>query len=182
MMKKLFALLLCVLLLGAHAQAEVMPPQLLYEQLNAPTTMTELLPMDYFALKGKAALQLLAMGETELAMDTFAFAFEVESGQTEETFLTEFVPALTLLDPMMLQLDVALCWMDELGVWHLGIPLVEPISWDVEALILDSRDMNIFCGYSLSTWGALEEAAAIHLDAYWNGEYIPAVPLLLADE
>ena len=58
----------------------------------------------------------------------------------------------------------------------------EPISWDVEALILDSRDMNIFCGYSLSTWGALEEAAAIYLDAYWNGEYIPAVPLLLADE
>ncbi len=179
MKKKIFALLLCMILLGAHAQAEVVPPQLLYQQLTSPLTV--LTPMEAFVLKGKAALQLLAMGETELAMDTFAFAFEVESGQTEETFL-EFVPDMTMLDAQMLQLDVALCWMDETGVWHLGIPLVEPISWDVEALVLDSRDMNIFCGYSLSTWGALEEAAAIYLDAYWNGEYIPAVPLLLADE
>ena len=177
MMKKIFALLLCILLLGAHAQAEVMPP-MLYEQLKVPA----LTPMEYFVLKGKAALQLLAMGETNLAMDTFAFEFEVESGQTEETFLQECVPSMTMLDPVMLQLDVALCWMDDMGVWHLGIPLVEPISWDVEALVLDSRDMNIFCGYSLSTWGALEEAAAIYLDAYWNGEYIPAVPLLMADE
>ncbi len=182
MMKKIFAILLCILLLGAHAQAEVMPQQMLYEHLNAPMAATTLLPMEYFVLKGKAALQLLAMGQTELAMDTFAFEFEVESGQTEETFLREFVPSMTMLDPVMLQLDVALCWMDDMGVWHLGIPLVEPISWDVEALVLDSRDMNIFCGYSLSTWGALEEAAAIHLDAYWNGEYIPAVPLLMADE
>ena len=178
MMKKLFALLLCMLLTGAYAQAEVMPP-MLYRQMQLPTA--EFTPMEYFVLKGKAALQLLAMGETESAMEVFAFSFEVESEQTEETFL-EFVPTMTMLDALTLQTDVALCWMDETGVWHLGIPLVEPISWDVEALVLDSRDMNIFCGYSLSTWGALEEAAAIYLDAYWNGEYIPAVPLLMADE
>ena len=179
MKKKIFALLLCVLLLGAHAQAEAIQPPMLYEQLINPQTV--LLPMEYFALKGKAALQLLAMGETEGAMQTFGFAFEVESGQTEETFLA-FVKEMTMLDALTLQTDVALCWMDEWGVWHLGIPLVEPISWDVEALVLDSRDMNIFCGYSLSTWGALEEVSMTYLDAYWNGEYIPATPLLLADE
>ena len=182
MKKRFFALLMCLLLMGACAQAQVMPGDapLLYTQLESP--LISFMPMEYFALKGKAGLQLLAMGETDMAMETFAFAFEVESGQTEESFLSEFVPAMTMLDPALLQLDVALCWMDEWGVWHLGIPLVEPISWDVEALVLDSRDMNIFCGYSLSTWGALEEAALTYLDAYWNGEYIPATPLLLADE
>jgi len=165
MKKKWMAVLLCVLLLiGGCAQAA--------EYLT---------PMEQFVLKGKTGLQLLAAGETELALEAFAFAFEVESGQTEETF-REFVPEMTMLNAETLQLDVALCWLDEDGVWHLGIPLAEPISWDVEALVLDSRDMNIFCGYSLSTWGALEEAGMLYSEAYWNGEYLPAMPMLLADE
>ena len=141
----------------------------------------EIGPTDEFFARGKQALALMAHGEIDLALETLSFVFDVESTQTEETFRQFAGEAFTLLDEELIQLEVALCWQDETGVWHLGIPLVEPVSWDVEALVLSSRDLVNFSGYSASNWGALEEAALLSDQVFWNVEYLPGETVLFAD-
>ena len=166
MMKKrmLAALLSLMLLLTGGAWAE------------------ELTPMEMMFMRGKEALTLLAAGEIDMAVELLGFVFDVESEQTEESFRELAEKGLSLLEPELIQTEVALCWQDEMGVWNLGIPLVEPVSWDVEALVLRSRDQLVFCGYEVSNWGALEEAAVFASEVFWNTEYAPGAPLLFADE
>ena len=60
--------------------------------------------------------------------------------------------------------------------------MYEPVSWDVEVIVLDSRDLQIYCGYSLTDWGTLEETALTAPYAVWNVEYLPTAPMLFADE
>ncbi len=180
MKKRIIAVLVCVLQLffGSAWAQEIIDPFYGMTDINGmPLTA----PPEEFYLRGKEALWLLAQGDMEPALEKLAFVFEVESGLTEETF-QEFAASLTMLSAEAVQVDTALCWIDELGVWHLGIPLAEPISWDVEVLVLDSRDLSIYCGYSLSNWGALEETALFAPYALWNMEYLPDAPLLWADE
>jgi hypothetical protein len=177
---KIVSAVMCLLLLltsGAWAQqidpffgmtdAEGMP-------LNAP-------PEEFFT-RGKEALVLLAEGRIDEAWNLLAFVFDVESELSEETFRQAAAAMQGFVSPEAMQTDVALCWLDEMGVWHLGIPIYEPISWDVEVVVLDSRDLQNYCSYSLTDWGTLEAAALTAPYAYWNMEYLPAVPTLLADE
>lgn len=166
MKKRIAALMLGLMLLISCAAGA--------EEIHVPT--------EEFFNRGRTALMLLAEGLTDEALEVIGFAFDVESGLTEETFRLA-VEQMTLLDKELLQTEVALCWLDDLtGVWHLGIPLAEPVSWDVEVLVLDSRDLQVFCGYSVSDWGALEAAAELASQAYWNIEYMPGEMLLMADE
>ena len=139
-------------------------------------------PMDMMFQRLKDALILLSLEETDQALETIGFVFDVESELTEDSFreLTEM--ELVLLDSGMVQTEVAVCWLDEMGVYHFGIPLVEPISLDVEALVLCSRDLINFSSYYATTWGALQETAALDPEAVWNVEYQAGVPLLFADE
>lgn len=139
-------------------------------------------PMDEMFMRAKEALLLMSMGDVDQAVELLDFAFDVESGLTEDSFREFAAEGLTLLDSGMVQVEVALCWLDDMGVWHIGIPLVEPVSWDVEALVLDTRDMMVFSSYSVSNWGALEEAAAISQEAHWNLEYQAGATVLFADE
>jgi DNA repair exonuclease SbcCD nuclease subunit len=101
---------------------------------------------------------------------------------TEESFRELAEAGLVLLDSGMVQTEVAVCWLDEMGVYHFGIPLVEPISLDVEALVLCSRDLMNFSSYYASTWGAIQEAAGLDPDAVWNLPYQAGVPMLFTDE
>lgn len=140
-------------------------------------------PTEEFFVRGKQALALMASGETDMALEILSFVFDVESLQTEETFRQFAEEGFLLLDASSVQLEVAVCWWDELlGVWHMGIPVVEPVSWDVEVLVLDSRDLITFSGYAASTWGALEEAVALSEYVFWNVEYLPGQTVLFADE
>lgn len=164
MKKRIAVILMCLLLTVGAARAE------------------EVVPTDEFFARGKQALAMMACGEIDQALQTLNFVFDVESVQTEDTFRRFASEAFTLLESGLVQVEVALCWQDETGVWHLGIPLVEPVSWDVEALVLDSRDLIHFSGYSASNWGTLEEAAALSEKAYWNVEYVPGETVLFADE
>ena len=165
MKKRMLAMALCLMLmLSGSAMAE------------------ELTPMDDLFERAKEALALLSYGEVDQALELLDFAFDVESGLTEDTFREFVEESLTLLDSGSVQLEVAVCWLDEAGVWHLGIPLVEPVSWDVEALVLDSRDLKAFSSYSASDWGTLEEASALAEEVYWNLEYAPGATVLFADE
>ena len=167
MKKRMTALILSLmLLLPAGAMAE-----------NVQAT-----PMDLMFQRLKDALILLSMEETDQALETIGFVFDVESELTEDSFRELAEMGLVLLDSGMVQTEVAVCWLDETGVYHFGIPLVEPISLDVEALVLCSRDLVNFSSYYASNWGALQEAAQLYPDAVWNLEYQAGVPVLFADE
>lgn len=165
MKRRILAMALCIMLICCAGAAA--------EQVT---------PMDEMFMRAKEALLLLSMDEVDQAVELLDFAFDVESGLTEDSFRAFVEDGFTLLDSGSVQLEVAVCWLDEMGVWHIGIPLVEPVSWDVEALVLDTRDMTAFSSYSASNWGALEEAAALAQEAYWNLEYQAGATVLFADE
>lgn len=139
-------------------------------------------PMDMMFQRLKEALILLSLEETDQALEMIGFVFDVESELTEESFRELAEAGLVLLDSGMVQTEVAVCWLDEMGVYHFGIPLVEPISLDVEALVLCSRDLMNFSSYYASTWGAIQEAAGLDPDAVWNLPYQAGVPMLFTDE
>lgn len=167
MMKRIAALALCLMLMiPAFAAAE------------AQEILT---PMDEMFLRLKEALILLSLDETDQALELIKFVFDVESELTEESFRELAGTGLTLLDSGMVQTEVAVCWVDETGVYHFGIPLVEPIAPDVEAMVLCSRDLVNFSSYYPAVWGTLEEAAALHEEVYWNLEYQAGAPVLFAD-
>lgn len=181
MKKRITAALMCLLLLlspCAWAQ-EIIDPFYGMTDINGmPLTA----PPEEFFLRGKQALLMIANGQIDEAWQLLAFEFEVESQLSEETFRQAAEAAQSMLSPEAVQTDIALCWLDELGVWHLGIPVYEPLSWDVAVVVLDSRDLQIYCGYSISDWGTLETVALTAPYIYWNMEYLPAMPMLLADE
>ncbi len=180
MKKKMAALLMCLLLLlSPMAWAQQTDPFYGMTDMNGmPLTA----PPEEFFTRGKEALLLIANGQIDEAWELLAFVFDVESELSEETFRQTAAAAQRMISPEAVQTDVALCWLDELGVWHLGIPVYEPLSWDVEVVVLDSRDLQVYCGYSVTDWGTLETAALTAPYAYWNLEYLPVVPMLLADE
>lgn len=167
MKKWIAALVLCLMLvLPVFAAAEPMQPT----------------PMDLMFQRLKDALILLSLDETDQALQLINFVFDVESELTEESFRELTETGLVLLDSGMVQTDVAVCWLDEMGVYHFGIPLVEPISPDVEALVLCSRDLVNFSSYYAAMWSVLEENAALHDEVVWNLEYQAGAPVLFADE
>lgn len=164
MKKRMIALILCLMMILPAASAE------------QPT------PMDLMFQRVKDSLALMAMGETEQALTMIGFVFDVESELTADTFRELVETGLVLLDSGMVQTEVALCWLDEMGVYHFGIPLVEPISPDVEALVLCSRDLVNFSSYYATTWNVLEQSAALYENTVWNMAYQAGAPVLFADE
>lgn len=165
MKKRMVAFMLCMMLLiPACAAAEQMTP------------------MDAMFVRLKDALILLSLDETDQAIELINFVFDVESELTVESFRELTDTGLLLLDSGMVQSEVAVCWTDEMGVYHFGIPLVEPISPEIEALVLCSRDLVNFSSYYASTWGALEQTAAMYDEVVWNLEYQAGMPVLFADE
>lgn len=139
-------------------------------------------PGEDFFDRGREALMLLSLGETDRALEVLDFAFDAESMQSEEGFRQFVSNSFSLLDSGVVQSEVAVCWLGEDGIWRLGLPIVEPAAGDIEVLVLDSCDLTVFCGYSATTWGLLEEEVALAPEAYWNVEYLPGTPVLMADE
>lgn len=155
---------ICALLATGCAQAEAVKPD------------------DDFFDKGRNAMTLLSEGKVEQAFQELAFSFTVGSEKSEDDFKIFVSDSFALLDSGEVQNAVAVCWLDDGGQWHLGIPVVEPITDDIEALVLDSWNLESFSGYSASTWGALKKAVARSQAFYWNEEYLPGTLILMADE
>lgn len=127
------------------------------------------------------ALTMLADGDVDGALDKLDFRFEEGSGMSEDGFRNFVSDSFSMLDTSTLQVEVAVCYLDG-DLWRLGIPVAEPVSDEVEVLMLDSRDGKTFCGYKSSTWKELTAAAARGKETVWNREYTPAAPKLMADD
>lgn len=60
-------------------------------------------------------------------------------------------------------------WTGE--TWKLAVPVSEPSSADVEALVLFSEDGKTFSGYSCASWGKVEKEYRKAEYVQWNEEY-----------
>lgn len=139
-------------------------------------------PDEVFFNRGREAIMSLASGDVDAALETLDFSFDPGSSLSEENFRRFASDAFSLLDSGAVQSEIAVCWLDEGGKWHLGIPVVEPVAGDIEVLVLDSWDLISFTGYSATTWFGLQDEVARSWAFYWNEEYLPAAPVLMADE
>lgn len=137
-------------------------------------------PGKEFFQTGKKALALLAADDVDGVLEKLDFQFDEGSGLSEEGFRHFVSDSFTLLSSDALQQEVAACWYDG-RIWRLGIPLVEPVTDDVEVLVFTSHDLVSFCGYEASTWKMMNDAVAQSAQAFWNVEYDPGTPVLLVD-
>lgn len=60
-------------------------------------------------------------------------------------------------------------WTGE--AWKIAVPVAEPSSADVEALVLFSEDGKTFSGYSCAGWGKVEKEYHKAEYVQWNDEY-----------
>ena len=163
MLKKCCALVLCLLLAAM------------------PLALAENIPSDQYFTRGKDALGLLAQGKTQEALDKLAFSY-VQPDDSDERFLQFVKDYLPGLNEQTVQRDVAVCYWEALsGQWLLAIPISEPKSDDVMALVLMSADFETFTGYAALSWAEVNEGTAASEYVWWNVEYDAGTRALYAD-
>ena len=163
MFRKLCALVLCVLIAAA------------------PLALAEPVPSDQFFIRAKDALGLLAQDKTKEALEKLAFEYAVKD-DSDEKFLQFVEDYLPDLDEKTVQRDVAVCYWEALSSQYLlAIPISEPKSDDVMALVLMSPDFETFTGYAALSWAEVNEGTANSEYVWWNVEYDPGTRALYAD-
>ena len=163
MLKRICALALC-LLLGA-----------------APLAFAENIPSEQYFLRAKDALTLLAGGHEKEALEKLAFVYAMPEA-SDEAFLRFVKEYLPLLSEETVQRDVAVCYWEALSSQYLlAIPISEPKSDDVMALVLMSPDFETFTGYAALSWAEVSEGTAASEYVWWNVEYEPGTRALYAD-
>lgn len=162
MIKKMMALVLCILLLGT-------------------TALAEMTPQDQCFMRAKDALYALAQGDTGLALEKLAFSYASDD-QSDEAFLQFVKDYLPLLSAETVQTEVAVCYYEAVStMWLMAIPISEPTSDDVMALVLLSSDFSTFCGYAALSWAEVNEGTALSDNVWWNTEYDAGRATLYAD-
>lgn len=67
------------------------------------------------------------------------------------------------------------------GVWMLAVPVAEPSTDTVEALILTSADGLSFSGYRYATWAEVKSEYLSAPYVTWDVEYLCGAPVVTAD-
>lgn len=162
MVKRAMALALCLCLLAGAALAESAP-------------------QDQYFIRAKEALYALAQGDSALALEKLDFSY-ASAEQSDEAFLQFVQDYLPLLSADTVQTEVAVCYYESVSAqWLLAIPISEPTSDDVMALVLMSSDLNTFTGYAALSWAEVDDGTALSSDVWWNTEYSAGRAVLYAD-
>ncbi|MBQ8953324.1 MAG: hypothetical protein IJ048_04360 [Clostridia bacterium] len=147
----------------------------------APLALAESIPSDQYFIRGKDALGLLAQGREQEALDKLAFSY-AQSDASNERFLQFVKDYLPALSEQTVQRDVAVCYWEAVSSqWLLAIPISEPTSDDVMALVLMSSDFETFTGYAALSWAEVNEGTAASEYVWWNVEYDAGTRALYAD-
>ncbi len=142
-------LLICALLGGAGALAEV--PRLSEGMFKY----------------AKNTLACLGSGDYDKIVTAVPFS-DVSPSADEWAGLAE--GAFTSLSGSTPQKKYAVAyWTGE--AWKIAVPVVEPSSADVEALVLFSEDGKTFSGYSCANWDKVEKEYRKAEYVQWNEEY-----------
>ena len=140
-------------------------------------------PSDEFYNKGRNALLLLAQGDVDGALELIAFQFPAEDPTYSEEGFRQTVEekyAAVLDENAAIQTTAVAFYMDEL--WYLALPVIEPVSDEVESFVLVSPDQLTFTGYAALSWSAVLEMSNMAEESYWNVEYKPDCATPIADE
>lgn len=149
--------------------------------LLAGAALAESTPQDLCFIRAKEALYALAQGDTALALEKLAFSY-ASPEQSDEAFLQFVQDYLPLLSADTVQTEVAVCYYESVSAqWLLAIPISEPTSDDVMALVLMSSDLNTFTGYAALSWAEVDDGTALSSDVWWNMEYSAGRAVLYAD-
>ncbi len=128
---------------------------------------------DVLFREAKDALLLFEAGDFEGAGSLLKFA------DSEE--LQKFVTGnFTTLGNEPVQTTVSVAWWTG-NSWQVAVPLHEPVSPDVEVLVLMTNDIDCaaFCGYRYADWGYVEEALAACDYVIWNEEYVETESMII---
>ncbi len=138
-------------------------------------------PQDQYFMRVKDALYALAQGDTALALDKLAFSY-ASPDDSDEQFLQFVKDYLPLLSADTVQTEVAVCYYESVSAqWLMAIPISEPTSDDVMALVLMSSDLSTFSGYAALNWAEVNDGVALSDSVYWNTEYNAGSAVLYAD-
>jgi hypothetical protein len=126
---------------------------------------------------GKEALTLISYGEYQKALDKLNFTEPPAESDFEDFVCFELDSVLT----QTVQTDVAVCYHKGKKL-YLAIPVEEPVSRDVETLVLSSSDGEQFDGYKSASWGDVMKLVKEDDAAQWDQPYDPGTLVVVPDE
>lgn len=155
-MKRVLCIALALLAIGLTALADV--PNL----------------SDSLFSSAKTAVAYLASGEFERLVTLLPFSSVAPSASEWESFAANFS------DLSNVQSDYAVAYWTG-SYWVVAVPIQEPDSGNVEALVLGSEDGTSFIGYRYATWSQVESGYTSSERVLWNLEYVGSTPTVVAD-
>ena len=159
-LRRLAAFLLCAALLSA------------FPVIASARDLNEALFQD-----AKDALTMISYGEYQKALDKLNFTEPPSAAEFEDFVCFELDSVLT----QTVQTDVAVCFHKSKKL-YLALPVEEPVSRDVETLVLSSTDGEQFDGYRASSWGDVLKSVKQDDAAVWNEPYDPGTLVVVPDE
>ena len=149
--------------------------------LLACPALADSAPQDQYFKRAKDALYALAQGDTAQALEKLAFSYALPD-DSDDKFLQFVKDYLPLLSADTVQTQVAVCYYESVSAqWLMAIPISEPASDDVMALVLMSSDLSTFSGYAALSWAEVNDGVALSDSVFWNTEYSAGSAVLYAD-
>ena len=115
----------------------------------------------------KNALLALADGAYDKLVTSLPFSDISPSGNEWAELAEGAFTTLSGSEPQ--NLYAVAYWMGT--AWKIAVPVSEPVSADVEVLVLVSEDGKSFTGYSCTTWGKVKKEYQAADYVQWNEEY-----------
>ena len=121
----------------------------------------------------KDALILFENGDYDGAAGLLAFG-------TPEEFEKFVCGNFKTLGESPVQTIVSVAWWNG-GAWQVAVPLHEPVSGDIETLVLvtDNIDCTTFCGYRYADWKYVETELTRSDYVLWNEEYVAVESMII---
>lgn len=123
----------------------------------------------------KEALSLLSYGEYARVSETLPFS----GGAPSEDEWAKFAESFSTLDSGTVQREVSVAYWQG-SSWCLAVPVSEPTSDSVEALVLITGDGQSFSGYRYANWGEVRSGYESSDYVEWNEEYVAGTPVIVA--
>lgn len=126
----------------------------------------------------KGAISALASGEYDRLVTSMPFSDVSPSADEWQSFAQGAFSSLAGSNP---QTYYAVAYRIG-GFWKIAVPVSEPDSDGVEALVLVSEDGNTISGYGRSTWGQIRGEYQSSDYVKWNHEYVSSTSAVIESD
>ncbi len=123
----------------------------------------------------KDAITALAAGEYDRMVTSMPYSDISPSADEWQSFANGAFSSLVGSNP---QTYYAVAYRNG-RCWKIAVPVSEPNSDDVEALVLVSEDGNTVCGYGRSMWGQIRSEYQSSDYVKWNHEYVSSTSAVI---